>query len=121
MFVFIHVLSEEYAKEYRLFGFESVVINVGLCSFSPEDNREGTGSIYGVSNDKFVMRVSLQGCLNKMGNFRAFLSTVFVFVIFELCLVCCDITDGNAEHLKREHSLMKPYQGKTTRLARQLT
>ncbi|TRY88697.1 hypothetical protein DNTS_006270, partial [Danionella cerebrum] len=25
--------------------------------------------------------------------------------------VCADITDGNAEHLKREHSLIKPYQG----------
>lgn len=25
--------------------------------------------------------------------------------------VAADITDGNSEHLKREHSLMKPYQG----------
>jgi len=25
--------------------------------------------------------------------------------------VYSDITDGNAEHLKREHSLIKPYQG----------
>lgn len=43
--------------------------------------------------------------------YGAFVSTALVFVICELCLVCCDITDGNAEHLKREHSLMKPYQG----------
>uniref|UniRef100_A0A8D0CXT3 Lectin, mannose-binding 2 n=1 Tax=Sander lucioperca TaxID=283035 RepID=A0A8D0CXT3_SANLU len=57
------------------------------------------------------MRVSRLGCLNKMGNFKGFLSTALVFLIFELCLVCCDITDGNTEHLKRENSLMKPYQG----------
>lgn len=25
--------------------------------------------------------------------------------------VAADITDGNSEHLKREHSLIKPYQG----------
>ncbi|KAM8733541.1 vesicular integral-membrane protein VIP36 isoform 2-T2 [Acanthopagrus schlegelii] len=57
------------------------------------------------------MRVSLRGCLSKMGNLRAFLSITLVFLVSELCLVCCDITDGNTEHLKREHSLMKPYQG----------
>lgn len=67
------------------------------------------------------MRVSLRGCLNKMGNFRAFLNITLVFLVFELCLVCCDITDGNTEHLKREHSLTKPYQGKMAQLARQLT
>lgn len=66
----------------------------------------------------FVMRVSRLGCLNKMGNFKGFLSTALVFLIFELCLVCCDMTDGNTEHLKRENSLMKPYQGKTAQLAR---
>uniref|UniRef100_A0A671UQK6 Lectin, mannose-binding 2 n=1 Tax=Sparus aurata TaxID=8175 RepID=A0A671UQK6_SPAAU len=37
--------------------------------------------------------------------------TVLLLLLFELCLVCCDITDGNTEHLKREHSLTKPYQG----------
>lgn len=25
--------------------------------------------------------------------------------------VPAELTDGNSEHLKREHSLMKPYQG----------
>lgn len=52
-----------------------------------------------------------------MGNIKAFLRTALVFLIFELCFVGCDITDGNAEHLKREHSLMKPYQGKKPPLA----
>ncbi|KAM9252835.1 vesicular integral-membrane protein VIP36 [Dugong dugon] len=37
------------------------------------------------------------------------------FVLFVLLLllglVTSDITDGNSEHLKREHSLIKPYQG----------
>ncbi|CAG5993487.1 unnamed protein product [Menidia menidia] len=46
-----------------------------------------------------------------MDGFRAIFRTTLVFVAVELCLVCCDITDGNAEHLKREHSLIKPYQG----------
>ncbi|XP_069566162.1 vesicular integral-membrane protein VIP36 isoform X1 [Brachyistius frenatus] len=46
-----------------------------------------------------------------MGGFKGFLSTAVAFLILESCLVGCDITDGNAEHLKREHSLTKPYQG----------
>uniref|UniRef100_A0A3Q3F9W4 Lectin, mannose-binding 2 n=2 Tax=Labrus bergylta TaxID=56723 RepID=A0A3Q3F9W4_9LABR len=46
-----------------------------------------------------------------MGNFRVFLRAALVFLIFGVCFVSCDITDGNVEHLKREHSLMKPYQG----------
>ncbi|XP_035525645.1 vesicular integral-membrane protein VIP36 [Morone saxatilis] len=45
-----------------------------------------------------------------MGNFGAFLRRTAVFLLLQLCVVCCDITDGNTEHLKREHSLMKPYQ-----------
>lgn len=40
-----------------------------------------------------------------------FLSTCLL-VLPHLTLVQGDITDGNAEHLKREHSLIKPYQGK---------
>jgi mannose-binding lectin 2 len=32
-------------------------------------------------------------------------------LILLLGLVAADITDGNSEHLKREHSLIKPYQG----------
>ncbi|XP_046876789.1 vesicular integral-membrane protein VIP36 isoform X2 [Hypomesus transpacificus] len=39
-----------------------------------------------------------------------FLSTCLL-VLPHLTLVQGDITDGNAEHLKREHSLIKPYQG----------
>ncbi|XP_060740608.1 vesicular integral-membrane protein VIP36 isoform X1 [Tachysurus vachellii] len=31
--------------------------------------------------------------------------------LLQFSSVCSDITDGNAEHLKREHSLIKPYQG----------
>ncbi|KAG7234756.1 hypothetical protein INR49_004000 [Caranx melampygus] len=46
-----------------------------------------------------------------MRSFVSFLSSTVAFLLLQLCLVCCDITDGNAEHLKREHSLMKPYQG----------
>lgn len=47
-----------------------------------------------------------------MGGCRAFRGSALLFVLLELSLVCCDITDGNAEHLKREHSLTKPYQGR---------
>lgn len=49
----------------------------------------------------------------KMGGCGAFRSSALLFVLLELSLVCGDITDGNAEHLKREHSLTKPYQGRT--------
>lgn len=55
-----------------------------------------------------------------MRNFGAFLGTALVFLTLGLCPVCSDLTDGNAEYLKREHSLMKPYQGKTARLLGQL-
>lgn len=48
-----------------------------------------------------------------MSGFTKFLGANFAFLALQWCLVCCDITDGNAEHLKREHSLMKPYQGET--------
>uniref|UniRef100_A0A5F9DGC4 Lectin, mannose binding 2 n=2 Tax=Oryctolagus cuniculus TaxID=9986 RepID=A0A5F9DGC4_RABIT len=36
--------------------------------------------------------------------------TTLLFVLL-LGAVAADITDGNSEHLKREHSLIKPYQG----------
>lgn len=91
---------------------------VVLYSFFPEDNREGTGSIYGVSKNSFVVRVSSRGCLNTMVNPGAFISRTVVFAVLELCLVCAELTDGNTEHLKREHSLLKPYQGKIAQLAR---
>ncbi|KAF3838861.1 hypothetical protein F7725_010629 [Dissostichus mawsoni] len=48
-----------------------------------------------------------------MGNFGVFVRTAAVLLVFQLFEVLCDITDGNTEHLKREHSLMKPYQGNT--------
>lgn len=124
IFIFIPVWFEKYLSEkigpprFRKFRNKCRTHWSDWCGSIPEDNREGTGSIYGVSKNKFVVRVSLRGCLNKMGNFRAFLGTTLVFLIFELCLVCCDLTDGNTEHLKREHSLMKPYQGKMAQLAR---
>lgn len=34
-----------------------------------------------------------------------------LFLLLLLGPVVADITDGNSEHLKREHSLIKPYQG----------
>ncbi|XP_033617552.1 vesicular integral-membrane protein VIP36 isoform X3 [Fukomys damarensis] len=34
-----------------------------------------------------------------------------VHILLLLGSVAADITDGNSEHLKREHSLIKPYQG----------
>lgn len=51
-------------------------------------------------------------CQLKMNTFKAHTCTAVTVLLLQLWLVCCDITDGNAEHLKREHSLMKPYQGK---------
>ncbi|XP_007555099.1 vesicular integral-membrane protein VIP36 isoform X2 [Poecilia formosa] len=57
------------------------------------------------------MRASTCGCFDKMSGFKTFLSSIFIFFLVECCLVACDITDGNTEHLKREHSLTKPYQG----------
>uniref|UniRef100_A0A8C5KUT6 L-type lectin-like domain-containing protein n=1 Tax=Jaculus jaculus TaxID=51337 RepID=A0A8C5KUT6_JACJA len=36
---------------------------------------------------------------------------VFLRLLLLLGLAAADITDGNSEHLKREHSLIKPYQG----------
>ncbi|XP_054648302.1 vesicular integral-membrane protein VIP36 isoform X2 [Dunckerocampus dactyliophorus] len=46
-----------------------------------------------------------------MKSFKVFPGCVCFILVFTFRLVCGDITDGNAEHLKREHSLMKPYQG----------
>lgn len=66
----------------------------------------------GVWDIEVVVRVSTWGCFGKMSGFKTFLSSIFIFFLVECCLVGCDITDGNAEHLKREHSLTKPYQGK---------
>lgn len=40
-----------------------------------------------------------------------------LLLVLELCAVSGDLTDGNTEHLKREHSLMKPYQGELALLA----
>lgn len=60
---------------------------------------------------KFVMVVFLLSDSRKMSGFKTFLSANVAFFAVQCGLVCCDITDGNAEHLKREHSLMKPYQG----------
>lgn len=37
--------------------------------------------------------------------------TTPLLLLLLLGLVAADITDGNSEHLKREHSLIKPYQG----------
>ncbi|XP_041702973.1 vesicular integral-membrane protein VIP36-like isoform X2 [Coregonus clupeaformis] len=53
--------------------------------------------------------VSFRG--SKMRGFGTFISRPLLFLLLHFTLVQCDITDGNVEHLKREHSLMKPYQG----------
>lgn len=37
--------------------------------------------------------------------------TTPLLLLLLLGRVAADITDGNSEHLKREHSLIKPYQG----------
>ncbi|KAK7801553.1 hypothetical protein U0070_006698 [Myodes glareolus] len=37
--------------------------------------------------------------------------TTLLHFLLLLGQVAADITDGNSEHLKREHSLIKPYQG----------
>uniref|UniRef100_A0A8C7TG81 Lectin, mannose-binding 2 n=1 Tax=Oncorhynchus mykiss TaxID=8022 RepID=A0A8C7TG81_ONCMY len=55
--------------------------------------------------------VSFIGRVSKMRGFCTFISRPLLFLLLHFTLVQCDITDGNAEHLKREHSLMKPYQG----------
>lgn len=115
MFRILEIFDEEtipkLRKEFRaylLHGFSSL----------PEDNRDGTGSIYGVWKKKFVVRVCHCGFLNRMANLGVIRSTSLVLLVLELCVVSCDLTDGNTEHLKREHSLMKPYQGELARLAR---
>ncbi|KAG7252773.1 hypothetical protein CRUP_013434, partial [Coryphaenoides rupestris] len=46
-----------------------------------------------------------------MGKLSTFVRNAMLCVILRTSLVHCDITDGNTEHLKREHSLMKPYHG----------
>ncbi|KAJ7406222.1 Vesicular integral-membrane protein VIP36 [Willisornis vidua] len=38
-------------------------------------------------------------------------AAALVLVLVGLRLALAELTDGNSEHLKREHSLMKPYQG----------
>ncbi|KAJ3588297.1 hypothetical protein NHX12_011890 [Muraenolepis orangiensis] len=49
-----------------------------------------------------------------MGTFWTFPKSAILFLILHTSSVVVhgDITDGNAEHLKREHSLTKPYYGK---------
>ena len=37
--------------------------------------------------------------------------TILLLFLLLLGPVAADITDGNSEHLKREHSLIKPYHG----------
>ena len=46
-----------------------------------------------------------------MANFSTFLRTALLCLVLRTSLVHGDITDGNQEHLKREHSLTKPYHG----------
>ena len=65
-----------------------------------------------VETRKIVVTSSSQGRLLKMGGLSAYLGTTLLVLTYQFSCVRCDITDGNAEHLKREHSLMKPYQGK---------
>uniref|UniRef100_A0A8K9XFG8 Lectin, mannose-binding 2 n=1 Tax=Oncorhynchus mykiss TaxID=8022 RepID=A0A8K9XFG8_ONCMY len=48
---------------------------------------------------------------SKMRGVGTFISRPLPFLLLHFTLLKCDITDGNVEHLKREHSLMKPYQG----------
>lgn len=45
--------------------------------------------------------------------------TAFLHLLLLLGPVAADITDGNSEHLKREHSLIKPYQGEARREGRE--
>ncbi|XP_028315494.1 vesicular integral-membrane protein VIP36-like [Gouania willdenowi] len=42
---------------------------------------------------------------------RFSLSSALLLLVLITDRIHCDITDGNTEHLKREHSLTKPYQG----------
>ncbi|MGH0165617.1 UNVERIFIED_CONTAM: hypothetical protein FKN15_049256 [Acipenser sinensis] len=47
----------------------------------------------------------------KTETFCRFFSLFLLVGCLPVSLVQADITDGNTEHLKREHSLIKPYQG----------
>lgn len=42
---------------------------------------------------------------------------LLLLLVLELCAVSSDLTDGNTEHLKRDHSLTKPYHGELPWLA----
>ncbi|XP_059919186.1 vesicular integral-membrane protein VIP36 isoform X2 [Gadus macrocephalus] len=64
-----------------------------------------------VETRKTVKSVCSRHYSNKMTNFSTFLRTAMLYLILRTSFVHCDITDGNQEHLKREHSLMKPYHG----------
>lgn len=61
---------------------------------------------------KIVVSVTSPDSVTKMKGFSSFLTTSLLLLLLPFTLVQGDITDGNAEHLKREHSLMKPFQGK---------
>lgn len=54
------------------------------------------------------------GLLTKMSSLRGVFVLFLLLGLSPVSLVHADITDGNSEHLKREHSLIKPYQGKSS-------
>lgn len=79
---------------------------------SPEDNRGSTDTMAsGSSSSGTVHSVASRRYLPKMGRLSTFVRNAMLCVILRTSFVHCDITDGNTEHLKREHSLMKPYHG----------
>ncbi|KAJ8254977.1 hypothetical protein GJAV_G00199520 [Gymnothorax javanicus] len=49
--------------------------------------------------------------LVKKKNFQTVVGISLLLALSSVSFVHADITDGNSEHLKREHSLVKPYQG----------
>lgn len=60
------------------------------------------------------------GSVDRMARHRCLRRTaleVLVLLVLELYAVSSDLTDGNTEHLKRDHSLTKPYHGELPRLA----
>lgn len=58
--------------------------------------------------------------MDRMAQLRGLRRTpleLLLLLVLELCAVSSDLTDGNTEHLKRDHSLTKPYHGELPRLA----